>query len=44
MDMFELFDGTCPEELPLDPSPIRADRVMEHVSAALGGKKPGRTG
>ena len=42
MDMFELFDGTCPEELPLDPSPIRADRVMEHVSAALGGKKPRR--
>ena len=45
MDWFELFNGTCPKDLPLDESPIDTDNVLAMVRADMGRtKRPRRLG
>lgn len=46
MDIFELFDGTCPENIPLDESPIDTERVLARVRAGVRGtaRRPRRFG
>ena len=39
MEIFDMFDGLCPEDLPLDDSPIDPSRVMSLVRAEIKGSK-----
>ena len=45
MDWFELFDGTCPGDLPLEESPIGTDAVLDLVRQDMGRRRrPRRLG
>ncbi len=46
MEIFDMFDGLCPEDLPLDDSPIDTSRVLGLVRAEVKGArgKPRRLG
>ena len=39
MEIFDMFDGLCPEDLPLDDSPIDVKRVLDLVRAEVKVKK-----
>ncbi len=42
MDWFELFNGTCPKDLPLDESPVDTGRVLARVRRGVDRKKKPR--
>ena len=45
MNYYDVFNGTCPDDLPLDESPIGAGRVMDLVRKEVKGmKQPHRLG
>ena len=45
MDYYDMFNGTCPEDLPLDDSPIDTDNVLAMVRGDLGrAKRPRKLG
>ena len=39
MEIFDMFEGLCPDDLPLDESPIDTSRVMSLVRAEVKGRK-----